>query len=151
MNKTLDNLMITLLIGIGVNFCPLNCNFNEHHMQIVSVAQAETKIYTGEGFFVVVDETLDYAKNKAKFDGARMIAGQIFVEIQSNSEVKNSKLIHDEIIVMTESVMKILDVKYKIESAENNSFIVRAIVTAKINTDDVDKIFVNRQEQKKCE
>ena len=105
-----------------------------------SIAHAEIKNYSGEGFFAVVDETLDFAKEKAKLDGERNISEQIAVYLESFSEVKNSQLTHDEIILMSESLMKILDVKYKIEPAEENSFVVRAIVTAEIDTDEIKKI-----------
>ena len=111
-----------------------------------SIAHAEIKTYNGEGFFAVENETLDYAKNKAKLDAERNIAEQIFVEVQSNSEIKNSQLTHDEIILRSESLMKILDVKYKIEPGDENSFIIRAIVTAEIDIDEIEK-FLNREEK----
>ena len=109
---------------------------------LASVVHAEIKTYTGEGFFAVENETLDYAKNEAKLDGARNISEQIAVYIESKTEVKNSQLTHDEIILKSRSLMKILDVKYKIEPAEEN-FIVRAIVTAEIDIDEIRK-FLNR-------
>lgn len=102
--------------------------------------QAEIKTYEGTGFFAVTDETLDIAKEKAKIDAERNIAEQVFVYVESKSEVKNSELTHDEIILMTESLMKVLDVKYKVEPAEDDSFVVRAIVTAEIDTDEIDKL-----------
>ncbi|MBR6014401.1 MAG: hypothetical protein IK062_11595 [Selenomonadaceae bacterium] len=112
-----------------------------------SNAHAEIKNYVGEGFFAVVDETLDVAKEKAKLDGERNISEQIAVYIESFSEVKNSQLTHDEIITITESLMKILEVKYKIEPAEDDNFIIRAIVTAEIDTDELEKILNNREEK----
>lgn len=113
---------------------------------VMPIVHEEIKNFTGEGYFAVVDETLDYAKNKAKLDAARNIAEQIFVDIQSKTEVKNSTLIHDEIITKTESLMKILDVKYKIEPGDENSFVVKAIVTAIVDTDEIDKLLENREE-----
>ena len=112
-----------------------------------STAHAEIKNFTGEGFFAVTNETLDVAKEKAKNDAERNISEQISVFVQSESEVKNSQLTHDEIILMSESLMKILDVKYKIEPAEENSFIVHATVTAEIDTDEIEKFFENREEK----
>ena len=111
-----------------------------------SVVHAEIKTYTGEGFFAVVNETLDVAKEKAKLDGARNISEQIAVYVESKTEVKNSQLTHDEIILKSESLMKILDVKYKIEPGDENSFIIRAIVTADIDIDELEKI-LNREEK----
>lgn len=109
---------------------------------------AEIKTYTGEGFFIVTDETLDVAKEKAKIDGERNIAEQVYVYVESQTEVKNSELTHDEIISMTESLMKILDVKYKIEPAEEDSFVIRAIVTAEVDTDEIDKLIKKIDAQK---
>ena len=112
-----------------------------------STANAKVEIYEGEGLFAVVDETLDYAKNQAKLDAERNIAEQIFFDVQSSTEVKNSELVRDEIISTTESLMKILDVKYKIEPAED-SFIVHAVVTAEIDSDEIEKLLKNREENK---
>ena len=113
-----------------------------------SNVHAEIKTYTGEGFFIVMDETLDVAKEKAKADGERNVAEQVYVYVESQSKVKNSELAHDEIIVMTESLMKVLDVKYKIEPAEDDSFAVRASVTAEIDTDEIDKLIKKIDAQK---
>ena len=79
-------------------------------------------------------------KNKSKIDGERNIAEQVFVDVQSSTEVKNSQLIHDEIILMTESLIRVLDVKYKIEPMEDDVFIVHAIVTAEVDTDEINKL-----------
>ena len=113
---------------------------------VMPIVHAEIKNFTGEGYFAVVDETLDYAKNKAKLDAARNIAEQIFIEVESQTEVKDSNLIHDEIISKTESLMKIINVYYKIESGDENSFVVKAIVTAIVDTDEIDKLLKNRKE-----
>ena len=91
---------------------------------------------------------MDFAKEKAKLDGERNISEQIAVYVESFSEVKNSQLTHDEIILMSESLIKILEVKYKIEPAEENSFVVRAIVTAEIDTDEIEKFLKNSEEVK---
>lgn len=111
----------------------------------VNFAHAEMKNYIGNGFFAVENQTLDFAKNKAKLDAQRDISEQIFVEVQSNTEIKNSAVTRDEIILMSESFMKILDVKYKIEPAEENSFVVHAIVNAEVDTDEIENILKNRK------
>jgi|GEM_PF-1915774 len=111
-------------------------------LQNFSVANAKAKIYDGVGYFPLVEETLDYAKNKAKLDGARNIAEQIFVDIESEVETKKSVLQRDEIIKKTEGLLKILEVKYKILADEDdeNNFIVQATVTAEVDADEVEKI-----------
>ena len=127
MTKKFLSTVILLLIFSVVNF---------------SVANAQTKIYDGVGYFPLVEETLDYAKNKAKLDGARNIAEQIFVDIKSTVETKKSILQRDEIIKKTEGLLKILEVKYKIlaDEEDENNFIVQATVTAEVDADEVEKM-----------
>ena len=110
-------------------------------LQINSVADAKAKIYDGTGYFPLVEESLDHAKEKAKLDGARNICEQVFVEIQSEVETKKSVLQRDEILKITEGFMKILEVKYKILADDENegNFIVRADVTASVDVDEVEK------------
>ena len=111
-------------------------------LQNSSLASAESKIYEGVGYFAVTEESLDYAKNQAKLDGARNIAEQIFLDVQSQTDVKNSAVQHDEIITKTEGLLKILDVKYKIlpDESDENNFVVQAKVTAEVDSDELEKI-----------
>ena len=111
-------------------------------LQNFSLASAESKIYEGVGYFAVTEESLDYAKNQAKLDGARNIAEQIFLDVQSQTDVKNSAVQHDEIITKTEGLLKILDVKYKIlpDESDENNFVVQAKVTAEVDSDELEKI-----------
>ena len=107
-----------------------------------SNVHAEIKTYTGVGEFVLKNETLDVAKNNAKLVGMRNIAETIFVNVQSSTEVKNSELIHDEIILETENFLHIVDVKYKIES-EDEEILVKAFVTAEVDSEEIEKIINN--------
>ena len=116
-------------------------------LQINSAANAKAKIYDGVGYFPLVEESLDRAKEKAKLDGARNIAEQVFVDIKSEVETKKSILQHDEIIKTTEGLMKILEVKYKILADEEDaeSFIVQATVTAEVDTEELEKIISEKK------
>ena len=116
-------------------------------LQNFSVADAETKIYEDVGYFALAEESLDHAKEKAKLDGARNIAEQVFVKIQGDTKVKNSVLDRDEIITMTEGLMKILEVKYKIlaDDEDADSFIVQATVTAEVDTEELEKILAEKR------
>ena len=111
-------------------------------LQINSTADAKAKIYDGVGYSPLVEETLDHAKNKAKLDGARNIVEQVFVDIESQVDVKKSVLQRDEIIKKTEGLMKILEVKYKIlaDDEDADSFIVQATVTAEVDSEEIEKI-----------
>ncbi len=116
-------------------------------LQNFSVANAGTKIYDGIGYFPLVEESLDHAKEKAKLDGARNIAEQVFVDIKSEVETKDSTLERDEITKMTEGLMKILEVKYKIlaDDEDENNFIVQATVTAEVDTEELEKILAEKR------
>ena len=105
----------------------------------VSNVSAEIKIYEDVGEFLLADKSLDFAKNQAKLNGIRNIAEQIFVKIEGETEVKNSELIRDEVISKSESLMKILDVKYKIESVDEE-ILIKAFVTAEIDTEEIEQI-----------
>ena len=105
----------------------------------VSIAHAEIEVYEDVGEFVIKNETLDFAKNQAKLSAARNIAEQIFVKVKSSTEVKNSELIHDEIILESENFLHIVDVKYKLES-EGGEILVKAFVTAEVDSEEIEKL-----------
>lgn len=109
---------------------------------------AEIQIYEDVGEFVLADETLDYAKNQAKLNGARNIIEQIFVKIQSATEVKNSELIRDEIITESKSFLHIIDVKYKVEQ-EGEEFLIKAFVTAEVDSEEIKNIIKKFQEEER--
>ena len=118
---------------------------------IVNIAasnvQAEIKTYEGVGEFLITNEKLDYAKQKAKLDGARHIVEEIFLKIKSSSGAKNSSLVHDEIIAISEGLIKITNVKYKLESTENDGVIIKAFVTAEVDTVEFEKIIKKFEEE----
>ena len=111
-----------------------------------SKVNAEIQIYEDVGEFVLADETLDYAKNQAKLNGARNIIEQIFVKIQSSTEVKNSELIRDEIITESKSLLHIIDVKYKVEQ-EGEEILIKAFVTAEVDSEEIKNIIKKFQEE----
>ena len=111
-----------------------------------SSVHAEIQIYEDVGEFVLADETLDYAKNQAKLNGARNIIEQIFVKIQSSTEVKNSELIRDEIITESKSLLHIIDVKYKVEQ-EGEEILIKAFVTAEVDSEEIKNIIKKFQEE----
>lgn len=113
-------------------------------LRLVSVANAEIKTYEGTGSFAVVNETLEQAKKEAKLNAERHIAEEVYADLQTESISEDGKLKHDEIILMTEGVMRIIDVKYQIKSSTDDSFIVIANVTAEVDTEEVYKLLKQR-------
>lgn len=113
----------------------------------LSNVSAEVKTYEGTGEFAMIDEPIQYATDKAKLEAERNISEQVYVYVEGKSESKDSILQHDEVISATESLMKIRYVKYQY-SDEGNYILVKAIVTADVDMDDVDKIIARMEEKR---
>ena len=110
-------------------------------LTFTSIGHAEIQIYEGVGEYAMMnDETMDFAKYQAQIEAERNIAEQVYVYVQSQTETNMQVYNHDEIIVMSEMIMKIIEVKHQILPATDETFIVRAIVKAEIDTDEIDKL-----------
>lgn len=112
----------------------------------VSTVCAEIRTYEGIGKFEITGESLEYAKNQAKLQAERDISEQIYIQVKSDSKVKNGLLEYDEIIVITESLMKIIEINYKLLPNEKNP-IICATVKAEIDTEEVEKIISERKSE----
>ena len=113
----------------------------------ITTVQAEIKIYEGVGEFLLTNENLDYAKNKAKLKGIRCISEEIFIKIQSSSELKDISQVHDEIIAMSESLINITEVKYQLGLTKDDKQVIKAFVTAEVDTEEVEKIIKKFKEE----
>ena len=98
---------------------------------------AEVKTYEGIGE-ATVETTMEDAKNSARKYAARDAAEKFSVYVESLTETKNAVTSRDEIVVKSESIMKIIDVKYRVVPFDED-FAVRAIVTAEFDTDEIEK------------
>lgn len=108
---------------------------------IASTANAEIKTYTGTDEYIMSEfETIDIAKQRAKQKAERAAQEQAGVYISSYSEMKNLELVKDEIVSIACGILSVQDVKYDVKPLENvNGFLIRATVTANIDSDDVNK------------
>ncbi len=104
-----------------------------------TVTSAEFKIFEGVGEHYMEDstETLDAAKDKAKLAAELNIAEQVAVMVFSYSEMHNSNLTRDEIITITAGILKVTDVKYALKSENDGTLLMRAVVTAEVDIDEV--------------
>ena len=119
-------------------------------LTFTSIGHAEIQIYEGVGEYAMMnDETMDFAKHQAQLEAERNIAEQVYVYVQSQTETENQTLKHDEIIVISETIMKITEVKHQILPATDETFIVRATVKAKIDTDEIDKLMEETANERK--
>ena len=139
--KNVKTMLAAMLAVDAVIFTPVIYNSDSSLLTLVaSVANAEIRTYEAIGSFDVVNETLEHAKKEAKLNAERHIAEEIYADLKSDTESENGKLTNDEIVLMTEGVMRIIDVKYQIDSAKDGAFIVRATVTAEIDTEELEKL-----------
>ena len=132
--KSLREMMIlTLLVGI---------------LTFTSTSYAEVQIYEGIGEYAITTaETMEFAKNQAQLEAERNIAEQAYVYVTSQTEMENSVVNHDEIVVVTESVMRIINVNFQVIPTADDTFIVRAIVKAEIDTDEIENIIEDSQRE----
>lgn len=110
---------------------------------ISQTVSAEIQIYIGVGEYAMsADETMEFAKNQAKLQAERDAAEKFSVYVESQSEVANNEITRDEIVVLTESVMRVLDVKYNLVPIEED-FLIRANVTAEFDTEEIKELLAN--------
>ena len=104
----------------------------------MSAAFAEVETFVGTGIYAMAeDETMDYAKEQAKLRAEREAQSQAYLYIRNQSKSENAVLTEDEIITITAGIMTIVDVKYTLLSDDDGSIVIRAQVTANIDTNDI--------------
>lgn len=107
-----------------------------------SIGHAEVKTYEGVGEYFMSDfETFDIAQQRAQQRAERDACEKAGVYVESRTEVLNSQVNKDEIIIMTRNILKIVDVKYHREHSDNNTTRIRATVVAQIDSEDVSQWF----------
>ena len=106
-----------------------------------SPADAEVKTYTGTDEYIMSEfETIDTAKQRARQKAERNAQEKAGVYISSYSETRDMELVTDEIVSIACGIMSVTDVKYDVQPlADVNGFVIRATVTANIDSDDVNK------------
>ena len=102
------------------------------------IAHAEVKIYTGGGEYIMSDyETFDVAQQRAKQRAERDACEQAGVYVESRTEVRDAQVTADEVVTMTNGILKVVDVNYHRENSDNNTTLIRATVVVNIDSDDV--------------
>lgn len=103
-----------------------------------NVVHAEIQTYTGVGEYYMSDfETFDVAQQRAKQRAEQNACEMAGVYVENNLEVVNAQVTKDEIITMTSGILKVSDVQYHREHFGNNTTLIRATITAQIDSDDV--------------
>ena len=117
----------------------------------VPTANAEIRTYEGVGEYLMSDfETFDVAQQRALQRAERDACEKTGVYVESRTEVLNSQVTKDEIVIMTTNILKVVDVQYRREHSANNTTRIRATVKANIDSEDVSQWF-NKDSQEKSE
>lgn len=116
-----------------------------------TAASAEIQTFEGVGTYYMEndEDTIDFAKNKAKVAAELNALEQAQVNIYGYSELHNLNLTQDEIISITAGILKVTDVKYLLKS-ENDILLMQATVTAEIDTDKISEL-VEREIKRRTE
>ena len=106
-----------------------------------AITSAEIRTYEGVGEYIMSDyETPEVAKQRAKVYAERNAQEKAGVYVNSYSKVENLQLVSDEIVTITNGILKVLNVDYKIvPMVEYGGIMYRATVQANIDTDKVDE------------
>lgn len=116
------------------------------------LVSAEVKEYEGFGEYVMSDfETPDVAKQRAKARAEQNAMEQAGVYVESYTKVINHQVSHDEIVTMTNGILKVKDVQYKMMPTEDGkAFLIYATIKTDIDTDDISKwLAQNKQNMKR--
>lgn len=108
----------------------------------VSTAQAAIQTYTGTDDYTVGErETQEDAQNNSKLRALRNAQEQAGLYIRSRSRSKDLELVDDEIVTLTEGIVKIVGApQYRKEIlSDGKSILIHTTVTVQIDTDDVDR------------
>lgn len=108
---------------------------------VMPLASAEVKEYEGFGEYVMSDfETPDVAKQRAKARAEQNAMEQAGMYVESYTKVINHQVTHDEIATMTNGILKVKDVQYKMTPTDDGkAFLIHATIKADIDTDDISK------------
>ena len=116
---------------------------------VMPLVSAEVREYEGFGEYVMSDfETPDVAKQRAKVRAEQNAMEQAGVYVESYTKVINHQVTHDEIVTMTNGILKVKDVQYgkMIPTNDGKGILIRVTIKADIDTDDITKwISQNKQ------
>lgn len=119
---------------------------------VMPFVSAEVREYEGFGEYVMSDfETPDIAKQRAKARAEQNAMEQAGVYVESYTKTVNARVTHDEIITMTNGILKVKDTQYEMTPIEGGkSFIIKVYIKADVDTEDVMRwLSQNKQEMDK--
>ena len=109
---------------------------------VASTANAEIKTYTGTDEYIVGEhETHETAKKNSKIRAMRNAQDQAGVFIRSHSRTKDLELVDDEIVTLTEGILKVVGApNHEIRLlGDGKGILIFTTIKVEIDTDDLDR------------
>lgn len=127
-------LLVVLLLSV------FTCNF----------ACAETKEITATGEYNMGEsETLLVAKERAVYLAMQNAVEQAGVYVESYTQVINMAVAKDEVKMIASGIVEVIDKKYDRKISDTGGDFVRATITCKVNTDNVQSMIDKLQDKTK--
>ena len=109
---------------------------------VMPPVDAEIQTYTGTDEYIVGEhETHEVAKNNSKIRAMRNAQDQAGVFIRSRSRMKDLELVDDEVVTLTEGILKIVGAPiHEIRLlGDGKGILIHTTITVEIDTDDLDR------------
>ena len=115
---------------------------NSNYLLPVKVAEAKVITYTGVGEYPMGEgETTEMARERAKERAERHALEQAGIEVESETKVINHVVDKDEIRTITRGLLKMIGQPIYTPRVDGDGFMMKAVITVSIETDDVAKWF----------
>ena len=108
----------------------------------VTVVHAQIQTYEGVGEYFMTNETVEFAKEQAELEAQRNVLEQVCVYVRGQATMIDHELDEDEIITISAGILYWKDVKFSC-AEDSGDLLVKALVKAEIDTDEVDKLLDN--------
>ncbi|MBR1729250.1 MAG: hypothetical protein IJ728_06990 [Selenomonadaceae bacterium] len=111
-------------------------------------AKVKEFIGTGEHYIEDEEETMEDARYKAENLAELNVIEQAEFYLKSITNAEDQKLSEDEIVTITAGLMQVTDIKYEVIQDSSDIFLVKATVTAIIDTEKIPEL-VEREVQRR--
>ena len=118
-----------------------------------SPAEAEVLSLEGIGEYYMEDDSMSLSKAK---DEAKLLAEidaveQARVNVESDTTVQNSKLTKNEITTIAAAILMVQKVDYTISSDFDDVMVVKAVIKADIDTDEIPALVERELKRRQAE
>jgi len=118
-----------------------------------SPAEAEVLSLEGVGEYYMEDDSMSLSKAK---DEAKLLAEidaveQARVNVESDTTVQNSKLTKNEITTIAAAILMVQKVDYTISSDFDDVMVVKAVIKADIDTDEIPALVERELKRRQAE